>query len=35
MIQNFVELDDDGNIGYKLKLVKSTEDRLDYLAAQM
>jgi len=35
LIQNFVELVDDDNIGYKLKLAKPTEDRLDHLAAQM
>ena len=35
IIRSFEKEDDEGNIQYKLKLIKPTEDRLDHLATQM
>lgn len=35
IIQSFEKEEDYGNIEYKLKLVKPTEDRINHLATQM
>ena len=35
VIRSFEKEDDEGNIEYKLKLVKPTDDRLDHLTTQM
>ena len=35
IIRSFEKEDDEGNIEYKLKLIKPTDDRLDHLATQM
>ena len=35
IIKSFQKEDDEGNIEYKLKLIKPNPDRLDHLATQM
>lgn len=35
VIRSFEKEDDEGNIEYKLKLIKPTDDRIDHLTTQM